>query len=377
MPKFNKKNLILIFLVLIGLILSFLLLSQHYRHLKNGFGEKSFCTVSKLVNCDAVDASDYSDLYGVPVAGLGFLYYLLLLFYFIWISLASTVSKEKSIFCFFLAAMACLVTLAMAYFSAFELGVLCLLCGGMYLVNFALLFLIPRLLHLKWKDLWPSSLFKPRFLLHIAGSFVFMMIGSLMFYYIGQRIEYESYRSATFQNIHLDGQPMLGNLNSKIVIVEFGDLQCRFCREFHKMFQLITKTHKDIAFYFIHYPFDTSCNPVLKKTLHPLACELARIGICAQQKGVFWPYHDLIFENQEGLDESKILEVAQSSGLDPVWLSNCVNTQETTNLLQKDLDLAKELNIRETPSIFINGRRLRAWPNKALVDRIISEEAKK
>ncbi len=387
MPKFDKKIVILVLLALIGLVLSSLLLSQHYTHLRDGFGERSFCTLSQLVNCDAVDASDYSNLYGVPVAGLGFLYYLTLLFYFLRISFSvhsigkasdiPTEPKEISIFCYFLTTGACLITLVMAYFSAFELGVLCLLCAGMYLVNFTLLLLMPCFLQIKWRTLFSSRLLKPRFLQHVVAGFILMMVGSVAFYEIGQTAEYESYRSAKQNDIPIEGRPVWGNPHGKIIVVEFTDFQCRYCKEFQKKFKPVLDAHpNEIGFYFINYPFDTACNPDLKKQLHPLACELARIGICAHQKGVFWPYHDLIFDRQEGLEKSEILEHAKSIGLDSVWLSHCLNAPETTNLLRKDMTLAKEMNVRGTPSVFINGKRLRAWHNQKLLNRILMEEMK-
>lgn len=83
---------------------------------------------------------------------------------------------------------------------------------------------------------------------------------------------------------------IVGNLNAKIVIVEYSDLDCPFCKVFHNtMHQVVKRNNGDVAWVYRHYPISQ---------LHPNAFKKAEETECAwEQKGnkAFWEYTDKIF----------------------------------------------------------------------------------
>ena len=97
---------------------------------------------------------------------------------------------------------------------------------------------------------------------------------------------------------------ILGNKNAKIVIVEYSDLECPFCKVFHNtMHQVVEKSNGDVAWVYRHYPIPQ---------LHKKAFHEAEATECAwEQKGNdgFWKYMDKLFEittSNDGLDESRL-----------------------------------------------------------------------
>ncbi len=84
---------------------------------------------------------------------------------------------------------------------------------------------------------------------------------------------------------------ILGNIDAKIIIVEYSDLDCPFCKTFHNtMHQVVEKSNGDVAWVYRHYPIPQ---------LHPNAFKKAEETECAwEQKGndAFWKYTDRLFE---------------------------------------------------------------------------------
>src|SRR3990167_6473307 len=97
---------------------------------------------------------------------------------------------------------------------------------------------------------------------------------------------------------------ILGNINAKIIIVEYSDLECPFCKVFHEtMHQVVEKSNGDVAWVYRHYPI---------AQLHPKAFREAEATECAfEQKGNdgFWKYTDQLFKitpSNNKFDETKL-----------------------------------------------------------------------
>ncbi|MES3031897.1 MAG: thioredoxin domain-containing protein [Patescibacteria group bacterium] len=97
---------------------------------------------------------------------------------------------------------------------------------------------------------------------------------------------------------------ILGTLDAKIIIVEYSDLECPFCKVFHNtMHQVVEKSNGDVAWVYRHYPIPQ---------LHAKAFHEAEATECAwEQKGNegFWKYMDKLFEittSNDSLDASRL-----------------------------------------------------------------------
>ncbi len=84
---------------------------------------------------------------------------------------------------------------------------------------------------------------------------------------------------------------IIGNINAKIIIVEYSDLDCPFCKTFHKtMHRVVKDMNGDVAWVYRHYPIPQ---------LHPNAFQKAEATECAWEQGgndAFWKYTDKVFE---------------------------------------------------------------------------------
>jgi protein-disulfide isomerase len=82
-----------------------------------------------------------------------------------------------------------------------------------------------------------------------------------------------------------------GNPNAKVMVAEFSDFQCPFCKRWtdDNLARLRTKVGNDVAIAFLHFPITQ---------IHPNAGNASVAAICAGEQGKFWQMHDLLFARQ-------------------------------------------------------------------------------
>jgi protein-disulfide isomerase len=152
--------------------------------------------------------------------------------------------------------------------------------------------------------------------------------------------------------------PSRGGPNPSIDIVEFSDLECPHCKKSHPVLEKLAADFPQARFIFQQFPLPAS--------LHPWAMKAAQYADCAGQinKDTFWKYVDAIFENQGGIAlataDDKLKELAIVNGLDAMKVAACADSPETAARIKKSTDLGASLEVNETPTVFVNGRRVRA-----------------
>ncbi len=138
---------------------------------------------------------------------------------------------------------------------------------------------------------------------------------------------------------------MLGNPSAPIIIIEYSDTECPFCKNFHStMHRLIDKYGKDgkLAWVYRHLPISN---------LHSKAWNEAIATECAALAGngeaTFWKYTDKIYEitpSNDKLDPSKLIETAKNLGLDMARFQSCLDKKETKDKVSRDYDDGVALN---------------------------------
>jgi protein-disulfide isomerase len=155
--------------------------------------------------------------------------------------------------------------------------------------------------------------------------------------------------------------PSKGGANPPIQIVEFSDLECPHCKASQPVFEKLQGDFPQVRFVFQQFPLPAS--------LHPWALKAAQYADCAGQmnKDAFWKYVDAIFENQGGIAlataDDKLKELATANGYDAQKISTCAASQETEARIKKSQDLGATLDVNETPTVFVNGRRVSGLAN--------------
>jgi protein-disulfide isomerase len=166
-------------------------------------------------------------------------------------------------------------------------------------------------------------------------------------------------------------QPSIGTPGAPVVLVEFSDFECPYCREQAKTLHdnLLAAYPKEVRLYYLDFPLET---------LHPWAKSAAMMGRCIfhQNASTFWDYHDWIFQHQEEITpdnlKDKVLEFAKGKGIDGGQLSVCVDTRATEEEVEKTKAEGQALSLNSTPTLFVNGRRMvgtTQWPDlKRVID---------
>ena len=142
---------------------------------------------------------------------------------------------------------------------------------------------------------------------------------------------------------------ILGDPNAKVVVVEFSDLECPFCKRFHPTMQKIVDEYgKDgrVAWVYRHFPLDS---------IHSRTRKEAEASECAAElggNGTFWKYINRIFEvtpSNNGLDPNELFNIAEYVGLDRVKFSQCLNSGRYAQKVESDLQDAIASGGRGTP----------------------------
>ena len=162
---------------------------------------------------------------------------------------------------------------------------------------------------------------------------------------------------ADLDKIKTEMRPSFGTPGAPVVIAEFSDFECPFCREEAKTLRdNILKTYpKEVRVYYFDFPLEQ---------LHPWAKAGAMAGRCIfrQSASAFWDFHDWIFEHQADVTadnlKSKVLEFAQGKQIDAAQLTSCMDTKATEADVNQTTEMAHALGVNQTPTIFVNGRRL-------------------
>jgi len=168
------------------------------------------------------------------------------------------------------------------------------------------------------------------------------------------------------------GAPSFGTQGAPVVLVEFSDFQCPYCKaeaqELRK--NLLASYPTQVHLYFKTFPLEQ---------LHPWAKAAAIDSRCVykQNADAFWSYHDWIFEHQADITpenlKDKVLEWAKGvKEVDALKLGQCMDAKATEAEVKQDQAEGQALEINGTPTLFINGRRIAQtidWANlKAIID---------
>jgi len=130
--------------------------------------------------------------------------------------------------------------------------------------------------------------------------------------------------------------------------------------------QVLDKYPKDVKLVFKNFPLRN----------HKFAEPAAIAAHAAGKQGKFWEFHDLLFKNYNRLNAQKVQEIASQLNLDLVQFEKDQKDPQIRALIRGDLLDGIRADVHSSPTVFINGRRLRNR-NLAGFQRMIEKELKK
>jgi len=365
-PSASAKRwpwLLALVLCLVGLWLSLLLEQIHFRiHTQPDF--HSFCAIDRKVNCDIVAKSPYAVLFGVPVATWGIFGYVVAALLSLWGAIKrSSLAAGSGLYLgiAFVGGSAVLGAI-----SAFVITAVCILCIATYGVN--LLFLGSMLLAARGPGIG-ASLAEPWRTLRGRTGRVLIVVLLLAVAAVAVTFLHPSYwKTAGAQprvkpntptlphGIEPGGGHYLGGPKASVVITEFSDYECPFCRQAHTQLRtLLERYPAQLRVVHRHYPLDQSCNPSLAGPMHQNACFAAAIAECAGLQNRFWEANDYLFAEARMLHSRSNAEIAHDLGLDLAALEACLREQGPRSVAF-DLDEGNQLKIQGTPTFVVEGK---------------------
>ncbi len=152
------------------------------------------------------------------------------------------------------------------------------------------------------------------------------------------------------REINTTGAPFKGKVDAPVVIAEFTDFQCPYCAKMGATFSRLLELYPGkIKIVYKSYPLSN----------HRFAWKAAVAAMAAHRKGQFWKFHDRLFENHNVLNDQKIDDIRKEFGFDTPEFDAIMRSPEVRTQVAQDRAEGQQIGVRGTPTVFINGKRLK------------------
>lgn len=154
-------------------------------------------------------------------------------------------------------------------------------------------------------------------------------------------------------DIDIGYSPVMGKKDALVTVVEFLDFQCPYCAKFHFQMTEAVKAYPEKVNYVVkNFPLN----------FHKNAESAAKAAFAALEQGKYFEMVDALLKNSKNLNEDKYKELAENLGLDmEKFLKDYKEKNEKwQSYIEKDKALGVKVDVKGTPSYYINGRKTRA-----------------
>ncbi|WP_054709354.1 DsbA family protein [Bacillus sp. JCM 19041] len=165
------------------------------------------------------------------------------------------------------------------------------------------------------------------------------------------------------QTPSIEGQPILGEADAPVTVIEFGDYKCPSCKAWDEtVFPLLKEEYIDtgiVNFVHINTPFHGE---------ESILAALASESMWHQNEDDFWEYHKEIYQNQPPtqqhdepwITQEKLIDIASSinSDINLEQLANDIENESYMDNVLIDMELVEEFGVTQTPTIMVNHYQL-------------------
>lgn len=213
--------------------------------------------------------------------------------------------------------------------------------------------------------------------LAVGGLFIFVcaagLIGALIFAgpQLMDKFLPDSVQPAQEQTREITQSNTMGDPNSPIHMIEYGDFQCPYCLRFWsetepQLIEEYVNTGK-VYFEFRSFAF-----------IGPESAAAAEGAYCAGDQGKFWEYHDILFTNWTGenagdFTREKLSQYAESLKLEMETFEQCMNEEKHKGTVEQDMVKAKADGVHATPTFIINGEKVEGTQPFGVLKHILEE----
>lgn len=180
------------------------------------------------------------------------------------------------------------------------------------------------------------------------------------------------------QNFTLDKQPVKGNRQAPIQIVEIGDYKCPVCRSWNQtVFPLLDEKYVQTGQAAFYYVGDAFLAP------DSLTAAMASEYMAAQGDEVFWRFHELLLTNQGSKGEewatveflTQLVETHMPD-VDAAAFKQALERKDFEAQVKADMDISMHYQVQSVPAIFVNGQLVEGMDMKHIEAAIEAELSK-
>ncbi|HEU4387571.1 MAG TPA: thioredoxin domain-containing protein [Blastocatellia bacterium] len=158
-----------------------------------------------------------------------------------------------------------------------------------------------------------------------------------------------------------ENQPRKGNADAPVTIVEFTDFECGTCARTQPALEdLLVEYQGKVNLVVRDFPLEN----------HKNAGKAAEAAEAARAQGKYWEYAALLFNNQTALDVPSLKSYAEQLGLDRARFDSELDSGKYFDPVSRDRQVGLLLGVDATPTLFVNGRRVRSIAKEDLKDAI-------
>jgi protein-disulfide isomerase len=171
----------------------------------------------------------------------------------------------------------------------------------------------------------------------------------------------------TRYDVPLGNNPILGDPDAEITIIEFSDYECPYCQRWHAdvLPKIFDKYGDKVRLVYRDFPL---------YNIHPNAGQAAEAAICAGEEDRYWDYNKLLFSGQDRLGRQTFEKYAEEIGLNMPNFNQCLDEQRYRADVDADYEYASQFGVRSTPTFFINGLAVVGAQPFEVFERIIDME---
>lgn len=176
------------------------------------------------------------------------------------------------------------------------------------------------------------------------------------------------------------GLPVRGNPSGKVIVVEYSDFQCPYCRQAYLNVGTMLKSNPEVRFYYLNFPLSN---------IHPWALPAAIHSVCAARQGGdnFWRLHDGLFEHQQEITAAnlhqKSLEFIQPQGkFNAAYFTACstdpksASYQSAAAEVKAASEMAQKYGMEGTPGFIIDGKMISGVIAADELSKLVAESLK-
>ena len=138
------------------------------------------------------------------------------------------------------------------------------------------------------------------------------------------------------------GDPVMGNPDGGLVIYEFSDYNCGYCKRMFAPIMQMLAANSDVRMVIKEFPI-----------LSQSSVTAAKAGIAAQKQGKFKSFHAEMMTYRGQVNNASIMQAADEAGLDLTQLKQDMNSPVTTAIITRTRSAAAALSINGTPGLVI------------------------